>query len=367
MREKWDKYPDYKSGEIEEVYNSLSAKDKNSLNEFCDSCRTSASEHKVQDIRRCVLQLQHITNKEFSQIKLDDLRHFLVLLNQSKREAWTKHDIKAHVKRFLKYYFEDWSKRFNALKEMRNEAVGMNQEKINPQTLLSKQEIETIMNKENDIYLKTFFITLYETGMRPKELRTCKWADINFNVDGNLSEIHSFMTKTKKSKVVFVDKATFYLKKLQNQTSSDYVFPSRQNNKTPISDVTAHRWINGLGKHINKKIYPYLLRHTRAQELYSLVDENKLSERVVQRFLGHGKSMRDIYSQLSSKTLKDAVTKAVYQFEELPSEKRHELEKKIEALERNEKERVQQMKDVYKILDKLDLKKLMKSYANPKS
>lgn len=328
-----DKYPEYKRGELDLFYSKLPKKDKEVLDNFILSCKTSVNENKAKDIRRCVLQLRHITNKTFDALSIDELRHFLVLLNQSARESWTKHDIKAHVKRFLKWHFKDWSERFNSLKELKNETVGMNEEKINEQTLLTKEEIETVMKKENNIQLKTFFIALYESGMRPSELRRVKWENIKFNVDGELTEINVFMTKNKKHKTVYVKDATFYLKKLQNEAISDYVFYSRENKDLPIADNTATRWINELSRHLkNKHIYPYLLRHTRSQELYTLADKGKLGETVVQKFLGHSKSMRHIYAKMSNATMKEAVTKTVYNFEELPIEKRHELEKEINLL-----------------------------------
>jgi integrase len=185
---------------------------------------------------------------------------------------------------------------------------------------------------------KTFFITLYQTGMRPGELRTIKWGNIRFE-EGNLTSINCFMTKNKKHKTVYVDEATFFLKKLQESAKSEYVFPSREKKRIgdklqdcPITDSTATLWIQKLGQHINKKIYPYLLRHTRSQELYSLADEGKLSETMVAKFLGHSLSMRNTYAKISQKGLKDASMKVIYRNEELPPERKHRLELDVENL-----------------------------------
>jgi integrase len=292
----------------------------------------------------------------------------LVLLNKSDKEDWSKHDIKSHIKRFIKYVFKDWSERFNSLKDIKNNSVGMNHKKINSKTLLTKGEIEAVMNREKNLDFKTFFICLYETGMRPSELRTIKWGNIKFNVDDDLSELDVFMSKNKKHKVVFIKQGTFYLKKLQQNSKSDYVFPSRENKDLPIGDSTATRWINLMGKHIKKNIYPYLLRHSRAQELYQLVDEGKLSERVVQRTLGHSKSMRDIYSELDNKTLKEAITKTIYQIEELPPEKKHEFEEKIKKQGEEIAMLQGQMKDLVELRELIQEKyKLEKTYHSIKN
>ena len=325
-------YPNFKPGDTDEFYSRFPQGDQTCINDFCLYCKVSCNERKVKDIRRILIQFRHITGTSIGNISLLDLRRFLVLLNQSKKELWTKHDIKAYLKRFLKWRFKNWSERFDGLRELRGERTGVNEKKINAKTLLKKDEIQTIMEREQNFEIKTFFISLYESGMRPSELRTLKWQDITFNVDAEVSEINVFMTKNKKAKTTFIKEATFYLRRLQYGATSEYIFPSRENKETPISDNTATRWINGLGRHIGRRIYPYLLRHTRAQELYTLVDENKLAERVVQKFLGHSKSMMEIYSKLNTKVLKEAVTKTIYKLTELPEEKKHELELKIDLL-----------------------------------
>lgn len=332
-----DKYPDYKQGEVDLIFNKFSPSDKQIIKDFCLYCQTSCNNNKVKDHRRAIIQFKHIIKKDLSNITLEDLRFYLALLNQSNREIWTRHDLRASVKRFLRWKYPDWSNRFNAFKEVKDENIVLNHKKINPQTLLIKSDIEKVMKDETDLTLKTFFITLYESGMRPGELRKIKWVDIKFNVDNDLSEINVFMTKTKKGKTIFIKEATYYLKKLQKESISDYVFYSRENKDLPIADITATRWINQLGKHLNRKLYPYLLRHTRARELYKLADKGQFSEKVVQRFMGHSKSMRDVYSELDSDTIKEALEKSVYQFNDMPKSEREQLQKEISLLKAEQK------------------------------
>lgn len=328
-----DSYPRYKKGDLENLYWSLSQKDKKTLDDFATACATSANKNKVKDMTRSLLQFRNITNTSFDAITLKHLHHFLVLLNQSDREEWGKHDIKLHVKRFLKWNYKDWNERFNEFRELKIGTPKLNEEKINDKTLLKKGDIETIMNKEHDLVLKTFFITLYESGMRPSELRTAMWKDVSFDSNDDVTEINVFMTKNKEHKSVYIQKATFYLKKLQEISQGEYIFPSRENKELPITDATAHRWVQQLGKHIDKKIYPYLLRHTRSQELYTLVDQGKLSSNVVQKFLGHKKDMLAFYLQTNKATVKEEIKRNVYHFNELPPEKKADFEKRIKALE----------------------------------
>lgn len=145
-------------------------------------------------------------------------------------------------------------------------------------------------------------------------------------MSNELSKISVFMGKNKDYKTVYVKEATFYLKKLQQGSKGEYVFPSQKNPKMPISDVTAYNYIRELGKHINKKIFPYVVRHSRSQELYEMVDKGKLSENVAMKTLGHKKSMRDIYHDLKDSTIREAIENSVYKFEEMPEAQKSEFE-----------------------------------------
>lgn len=178
----YKEYPEYDRGRLTTLYEDLGKDDKKILDDFLLSCRTTANDLKVNDIKRSIVQFRDITGEPLNSISLNGLRNWLVLLNQSKREEWGKHGLKVHVKRFLKFQYPDWVTRFNGLREIKAKTPKMNKEKFNENTLLTKEDIETIMNKESDLTLKTFFIALYETGMRPSELRKLKWGDIEFNV-----------------------------------------------------------------------------------------------------------------------------------------------------------------------------------------
>lgn len=174
-------YPDYERGELNKKYEEIKGEERKVLDDFLLSCRTSANELKVRDMLRSIVQFRDITGEPLTGITLTGLRNWLVLLNQSNREDWTRHGLKVHIKKFIKFVYPDWTTRFNNLRELKAHTPEINQKKINEKTLLKKEEIETIMNKENDMVLKAFFITLYESGMRPSELRKLKWENIEFN------------------------------------------------------------------------------------------------------------------------------------------------------------------------------------------
>jgi len=63
-----------------------------------------------------------------------------------------------------------------------------------------------------------------------------------------------------------------------------------------------------------------------------------ISDAVAQKFLGHSKSMKDVYTHLSNKDVKEAVGKTIYKFEDIAPEEKHELQEKIERLEKQNNE-----------------------------
>jgi len=320
-------YPLYRKGKLEAIFNKFPKAEKETIDKFISYCAIGSGERKLADIKRNITQFRDIIQTSLDKITLQDLRDYLALLNKSNRKKYTTNGIKTHLKRFLRWKFKDWSERFDELKDIRTQSA-FNHERINEGTLLQKEEIEKVMKKETKLDRKTFFITLYESGLRPIELRTLTWKDLKFNTDGDISEIHIYATKTSKARTVYVKESTFYLKKLQEDKESDYVFPSIKDSNKPITKGTATFWIKEMGKKaLGKDIFPYLIRHSRATELYLN------NPKVAQKFMGHGKDMSEIYTHLSSKDVKDSLLQTVYQLEDLPPEEKGKFEKRIKELE----------------------------------
>jgi len=353
-------YPIYKRGGVQKAYKKLPPKEKTTIGDFIRYVSiTSTSQKRYENIRRILTQLRIITRKDFSKINLEDLRQYLGLLNSSSLTNSSRNDCKATIKRFLRWKFKDWSQRFDNLSDIRL-VMRMNEERINSNTLLKKEDVDAIMEAEPKLYWKTFFITLYESGLRPNELRNLKWQNIKFDVNKDgITEISIFATKTHRARSVYVKGATFYLKKLKKQAKNDLVFPAPRNPNKTLGKSMASVWLNRISKKVlGREVFPYLLRHSRATELYTNAG---IPDKIAQKFLGHSKSMGDVYTHLSSKDVQEAVGKSIYQFEELPPEKRHKLELEVEEL----KARLKQIEDSFKTLAGGDIKQLLKFLETP--
>lgn len=347
-------YPEYVRHDLEKIFRALPQTEQDEIKKFVDYCGIGSGTRKQADIKRSIIQFRDILEKPLSRVTLEDLRTYLLLLNKSTRQKYTKNGNKTHIKRFLKWKFKDWSERFNELNDIKTQQA-FNEQRINEGTLLKKEDIEKIMSKEKDFVKKAFFICLFESGLRPQELRTIRWKDVRLNAEGDLSELHIYATKTSKARTVYVKAGSPYLAKLQGMVDSEYVFNSPEDKNEPLPKITAIRWVKVMGKHINKDIFPYLLRHSRATELYG-----NLPSKVAQKFLGHAKDMSDFYAHLSSKEVKDSMLKTVYHVEELPEEKKTELEKKIDLLEEKLKETDKKLQEAPEKIMKLLLKRFNK-------
>src|SRR3989339_831488 len=350
-------YPTYERGEVVEIHKKLKKEQKEIVKDYLQYRAGSCAPRKLEDIKRHVVSWHHIFEKDYDNINLKDIRDFLALLNNSKRELSVKNEIKTNLKNFLRWRFRDWSLKFDDLRDIKTRQ-GLNERKINSNTILKRENIEQIMKTENRIFWKTFFITLYETGFRPGELRNLRWDNIKFNVKGNISEISIYSTKTKKARVVYVKEATKFLQKLMDEqektgNKSEIVFHSPADKNKSLTKSSLTLWLNALSlKALGRKIHPYIVRHSRATELYRLAKQNKIAKDVAIDFMGHSEDMSKVYTHLNKEEIKQILT-SVYNFEDIPKEKKHQLEREVELLKERMKELEKKRKSSDELINKL--------------
>ena len=332
-------YPKFKRNEIWKFYEELPNSEKEFLEEYSTyrKARGISAENDLTDVKRYILQLRYIFQKDLRNIDLNEVREITAIINTSWLKTEVKNGLKIDFKNFLKFAFPDWSMRFAGLEDIRQNANPRNEERINAQTIFSHEDIEKMVRHETQMFWKAFVLTQYEAGLRTIETRSLKWDDIKFNVDGDISEVNIYSTKTKKARTVFVKEATFYLRKLKEEQHnhgiiSIYVFHSKEHN-VPVSKNAVSMWFRELSKKaLGRQGWTYLLRHSRATELYRLADENKISKETAIKFMGHSKDMSYTYTHLDKSEIKNMLKNQVYKIEDLPEEKKHELEKEIDDL-----------------------------------
>jgi integrase len=352
------RYPKLEAGEIKKYSESLDKKEQDLIEEYIIYRKArglnEAESHRY--IRRVLGQMRYALEKPFKKMDLKDMREILALIVGSEMTSNYKNNLKATLKNFIKFVFPDWSIKFSNLEDIKFTTGSLNEEKINHKTLLTKEDIEKCIKAEHTNYWRAFLLTQYEAGLRTKEIRFLKWSDIKLNIEDNLTEINIYATKTHKARTIYVKEATHYLKLLkQEQENTDnkgiFVFHKKSNKNEPVAKDIANNWFKKHTKKVlGKDCWNYLLRHSRATELYGLAEQNKISKDTALRFMGHSEDMSETYKHPNPSDIKKMLREQVYNIDDLPIEKKHELEKRIEILEK-----------VLQKLVRLNKKKLNKS------
>lgn len=332
MKSEWTSF---KRNEVWDFYESLKEEEKDLIEKYIvyRKARGIISKTKIEDTKRRIIQYRFIFEKPLSKMTLDDYRSFGALIHNSNRRD--KDTLLSDLKNYIKFSFKDWSVRFNNLEDVKYSKGKFNEEKINSSTIISKKEVEDLVESEPKTFWRAFLLTQYEGGLRTGEVRGLKWKDVNFNLDQSITQINIFATKTKKARTIFVKKATFYLDKLRKEQENlddkgQYIFHSVKDKNKPIDKSNVANWFRRLSKRVlGVEKWNYLLRHSRATELYRLAKENKISKDTAIKFMGHSEDMSATYTHLDKEDIEKMLKDQVYNIEDMPTEKKSKLENDV--------------------------------------
>ena len=328
-----------------ESYEKLNEEDRVIVDKFEKYCLVSANLTRAKKSKSNAVRFLIMVNKKLNDVNLEDLQNFLMILNKSNFSDYYKNDVKGFIQRFLKWHFKDWSQRFNNFEDVKFISDPQRTKKINPEDVLSKEQVEKLVKAEPDIFWKAFIICQYEGALRTIETRTLKWDMI----DMEDPDVYWLTIKSKKNKNATekerpappLSQSIYFLnelKKLQLETNhkSPYVFPSRHDLNSPISSGTVNKWFFRLTKKVlGKSIKNYLLRHSEGEELHKLIRAGKLSKENACLMMGHSEKMFDkTYSHTNKKELLKLIKKQILNVDYIAPEKRHKLELQMEALKK---------------------------------
>ncbi len=220
--------------------------------------------------------------------------------------------------------------------------------------MISEKEFEKLIKGEELNFWKAYFMVLFYGGCRPVEVCSLRWKNIEFEKDGAFITIYS--EKNKKSFIKFVpENVSFYLKKIKNK--SEYVFCTPRSKKHIGVKMAYRRLIELSQRVLKKRVNLYLLRHSIATIIYNKED---MKDDDIAKQMGHTKSMKGKYVHNNLDYLKKIAKKIYINPEDLPPEKKHELELKIEKMEKDNLEFNKQLAEVVVRLGKVTGWKLKK-------
>lgn len=309
---------------------------KRILQDFINFKKTEVNTKNQIEGYNCYIKLfLDSIKKPVKEIKEEDLIKFINSI-KDKYKVNSMNCIKSMVHSFLYWYSKDnYYKKFPNIKRICKAHIS--EKSYSSEDMLNKKDVEKLVQSEYTSYWKAYWLLLFYGGFRPSEVCNLEWKDIKFSSEG--AYIKVYVKKNKKEFEKFVpEDVVFYLKKLENN-GSKYVFPTarKHKHKIPVGDMPLtrsgvyQRLVKISKEVLDKKINPYILRHSIATILYNRDD---LKDSDVAQQMGHSKNMRDTYNNLSVEKLRERMKKIYIKAEELPPEKRKELEEEVETLKK---------------------------------
>jgi integrase len=324
------KFPKYEKKTLTPLYKNFNPSDKKLIEDFLIFCGGTAGKTTIQKYRSVLIKICDVFEGDLENIDLKRLRLFLNILNQSDLLPTTKNEIRKVLKRFLKETYDNWSSLFKQLNDIKGEKE-INQDKINADTILRKKEIEALIRGADNLKYRAMLILFYETAGRPEEIINLKWNAINLN-EGSVKLKSS---KTGNVRINPIQESIIHLRRYKQEypfvdiKADDWVFVSPQNRERHQSLIGVGIYFKRLSTRVlDRPIFPYLIRHTRATELQKV-----LPAKIYEKFMDHSTETATRYSHLNKDDVRKVMLENVYKIKELSEEKKTELEKKVKKLE----------------------------------
>lgn len=306
------------------ILGKQSEKNQKIINDFLKNCKITASDNSIKKIKNKLVLICDTIQKDLDSLKLEDIRSFLVLLNQSELAISTKNDTKKILKRFLKYKYKNWSSKFNQLSEVKLNTKNEKRD-LSKQDLLTPDEMKLIINSTDSLKYKLILLLMQETACRPEELLKCKWKDVNMD----RQEIRLDSSKTGEKREIPINKSIDHLRRYKNECffepprNTDYIFPNPRNSNKHVTTQSLSDFLFKLEKRLgfHKHLYPYLWRHSILTKMIKT-----LSPKVYEMYSGHSlETGMKIYSHLDNEDLRKELYDKVYNMEKLTKDERQEL------------------------------------------
>jgi site-specific recombinase XerD len=259
-------------------------------------------------INRYIFELRKynsLLKKSFSKATKSDIRRVVAKIEQSDLAPETKKYFKIMLKklyRFLKGIEEP--EKYPEEVEWICTRIPENHRKL-PEELLTEEEINKIIQKCETLRNKTMIAVLAESGCRISEIGLLKIKHISFEEYGARLTVNG---KTGMRKILVIN-STPYLQEWINQhpfndNPESYLWVNKN------GDLLSYKRIANILKNaakrvkIKKRVYPHLLRHSRATILAA-----KMSDAALKHYFGwtQASKMAATYIHMSGKDTDEAI------------------------------------------------------------
>lgn len=248
-------------------------------------------------------------DKDLAKISSDDLKDFLVWINELGMLPPTQARVLSGLKAFFKYMVLD--KQISMDPSVLLESPKMSRKLPDTLSILEiNKMIDSIdLSRAEGMRNKAMLEILYGCGLRVSELTSLKISNLYLDIDfvkilgkGNKERLVPIGSEAIKFLRLFIDEVRVHI--AVKPGKEDFVFLNKRGN--PISRVMVFLIIKDLAKKagINKNISPHTFRHSFATHLI----EGGADLRAVQEMLGHESiTTTEIYTHLDRDYLRETI------------------------------------------------------------
>jgi len=250
---------------------------------------------------RTAKRILGLCSKPLSEIEVSDVEnHFLWLKNNENYSNDTKKDYWNMFKKFVRC--------INSNLKFDKYKLQIKKKKKLPEDILSEEDIKNLIQNAETIRNKSLVHLLYESGCRVGELTGIRVKDLVFDDFGGIIRVDG---KTGMRRIRLINSVPLLAQYLQeHKFRKDPNAPLFYRNDKKTKTFLTSRGVSFILRRsakkseIVKKIYPHLLRHSRATHLAKHLTEQEL--KVYFGWVGDSK-MAATYVHLSEKDIEDKI------------------------------------------------------------
>ncbi len=255
-------------------------------------------------------ELSFIQNKDLDKLTKNDIQSLVGYIQQKPYSPYTKHCYKIIIKKFICWVKNADDRDIPAEVKWIKASINKSELKLPGEgDLLTRDEVEKLINACDNIRDKTFLSVLYESGCRIGEIASLKINNLVFDKYGVQLNV---IGKTGSRRLRLVN-SSFLLRTLiethpgkNNENSYLWIRTHNRSENLPMKYVTFKQLLKRavVNAGIKKRCYPHLFRHSRATEMASHLTEFQMNQ-----YFGwtQGSDMPSTYVHMNGKEVDSAI------------------------------------------------------------
>jgi len=292
-----------------ESSSAISKRNKNFIFEFCDHAALQGlSEARVLFYLNRFWNLARYINQDFDHLTRKEIEQ---LVRRIQNNGFSPHTVSDHlvvIKKFWKWLEgndEEYPEKVKWIKPKRN----LNGRAKLPEELLTKEDIDKLLNATETPRDRAIISVLYETGCRISELLGLRIRNVQFDDDGAVLHLDG---KTGPRRIRIIHSIPALSNWIDNhpqrkdQSAFLWITMGTKNHFNQMSYQAVHFMLNktALKAQLGKNCHPHIFRHSRATFLAKHLTEAQMKE-----YFGWTQSseMAAVYVHLSGRDVDSAL------------------------------------------------------------